>query len=168
MRTAAPNPEPSPAEQARDQARADLRRKPRQVREDMALNMRLSGASYQQINQSFGYARVSTVEKLVIDAMKRRVDEPVLQVRTLDIERLDRMLAALWPQVLVGDQGAIKTAIRVMQQKEHILPGLSVPTRLAGFDGGAIQIEDVSASKDALREKLIDLAERRKAREQAS
>lgn len=81
-----------------------------------ALELRKGGATYDAIAQALGYADPSGARKAIERAMKKVIQEPALEVKTLQIERCNHMLLTLWPQVQAGDLGAINSAIRVMQQ----------------------------------------------------
>jgi len=104
-----------------------------------ALELRKAGAAYAVIAERLGYRSASGAHAAVSAALKRTQQEPADEVRTLEIERLDRMLLAIWPQVVNGNQGAIDRALRIMERRAK-LQGLDAPakTEHTGKDGAPL------------------------------
>jgi len=99
-------------------------------REVEALNLRKSGATYDQIGKALGITTQGAY-KAIIRSLKRlneQNSESSEELRRLEIERLDRMLVAIWPQVLNGNQGAVDRAIKISERRAKLL-GLDAPTR---------------------------------------
>ena len=131
-----------------------------QMRRNFVLDLRKSGATYRQIADAaikrFGaddlpngydarYAYQDVAREL--DKLKAVVGDLAEDVRELEIQRLDALLLALWPQASKGNQGAVDRVLRIMERRSKLL-GLDAPTRqeFSGIDGGAIVIrwpEDV-------------------------
>lgn len=126
--------------------RIDAAQKQRQ-----ALELRKAGVGYVAIAQKLGYSGPSGAHKAVTTALRKTIQEPADDLRTLELERLDRMQAALWEQVQKGHQGAIDRVLKIMQRRADLL-GLDAPKerRLTGKDGGPIQheVRDLSIFDD--------------------
>ncbi len=107
-----------------------------------ALELRKAGVSFEKIAEQVGYASRSGAHKAVLTALRNTLREPADELRTMELERLDRMQAALWPQVQQGHQGAIDRVLRIMQRRADLL-GLDAPKeqRHTGKNGGPIQHE---------------------------
>lgn len=86
-----------------------------------ALELRKGGASYIDIANAVGYKDQSGARKAVLKAMGDVIQEPVLEVRSLQIERLNHMLLALWPKVQLGDERAIQTSLSVMDKIDRLM-----------------------------------------------
>lgn len=93
--------------------------------------MRIAGASYEAIAQELGYRSRSGAYQAVMTALKRTLQEPANELRTLEVRRLDEMLADLWgkrKQPLVADR-----ILRIMERRAKLL-GLDAPTKWAPTD----------------------------------
>lgn len=130
------------------------RKAARQVRiaekKRLALEMRAQGKSYQEIADALGYADRSGPWELVQTALREMVQEPADIVRQLELERLDRALEALWPQVQRGDVLAIDRLIKIMDRRSRYL-GLDAPTKqvLAGDEEAPVQVKaNVTTEED--------------------
>ena len=99
-------------------------------REERSLNLRKSGATYDSIGRSLGIT-TDGAYKATIRAL-RRLNEKIIEgadeLRRLEVERLDKMLAAIWGQVLNGNQGAIDRALRIGERRAKLM-GLDAPTK---------------------------------------
>jgi len=93
-----------------------------------ALDMRKAGVPYATIAERLGYRGASGAHAAVGTALKRTQQEPADELRQIEIERLDRMLLAIWPQVVGGNFGAIDRALRIMERRAKLC-GLDAPTR---------------------------------------
>ena len=86
-----------------------------------ALELRKGGASYASIAQAVGYKDQSGARKAVQRAFRDVIQEPALEVKTIQIERLNHMLLTLWPKVQQGDENAINTSLRVMDKIDRLM-----------------------------------------------
>lgn len=86
-----------------------------------ALEMRKAGMPYQVIAEQLGYSDQSGARKAVLKAFGDIVQEPALEVRTLQVERLNHMLLTLWGKVQQGDERAIDTSLRVMDKLDRLM-----------------------------------------------
>lgn len=86
-----------------------------------ALELRKAGASFDTIADQLGYADASGAYRAVQTAMKVLHQEPALELRTVQVERLNHMLLTLWPKVQNGDERAIDTSLRVMDKIDRLM-----------------------------------------------
>lgn len=85
-----------------------------------ALELRKAGASYHDIAQAVGYKDQSGARKAVIRAFGEVIQEPVTELRNMQVERLNHMLMTLWPKVQQGDESAIRTSLAVMDKMDRL------------------------------------------------
>lgn len=150
-------------------------------RRAFVLNLRRSGATYAAIAQAalkeFGadqlpngwdqrYAYKDVKREL--EKLRDEIADDAGAVRTLELERIDRMLLGIWTRAAQGDYSAIDRVLKLMKRRADLL-GLDAPTRteLTGKDGGPIEsvhagltdterAEKLDALIDALIEQRID------------
>jgi len=83
-----------------------------------ALELRLGGATFQQIADSLGYSHRMLAFKAVREARRKLPQELGLsKLRFDERERLDRIQMALWPRVQSGDLKAISLCIRLSKRR---------------------------------------------------
>lgn len=92
-----------------------------QQKRRQALEARKSGATYAQIAEFVGYNDASAARKAVLKAMGDVIQEPATELRSMQIERLNHMLMALWNKVGAGDESAINTALRVLDKIDALM-----------------------------------------------
>lgn len=98
----------------------------RQIR---ALRLRQEGKSFPEIARELGYRSVAGAYDAVMGALHETLREPAEQVRSLELERLDQMLDAVWPTALTGDIPAQQQVLRLMERRAKYL-GLDAPARI--------------------------------------
>lgn len=86
-----------------------------------AVELRKAGATYDSIAQMVGYSDASGARKAVERAMKQMIQEPALEVKTIQIERCNHMLMTLWPKVQQGDERAIDSTLRIMDKIDRYM-----------------------------------------------
>ncbi len=97
-----------------------------------ALEFRKAGASYREIGRRL---HVSTPQAFrdvhhELAALAERSQSLALEVRSLELERLDALLAALWPGCMSGDTKSVMAALAVGKRRADLL-GLDAPQRFA-------------------------------------
>lgn len=107
-----------------------------------ALALRRAGSDFDTIAKQVGYSNRSGAWKAVSRLLKQRSDESAKDaeaVLSLELDRLDFMLRALWPKVMAGDPLAIDRAIKIQDRRAKYL-GLDAPARqeLTGKDGAQL------------------------------
>jgi hypothetical protein len=93
-----------------------------------AVELRTTGLTYDQIAAELGYANRGTVYRLVSEALETQTVEAVDQLRSLEVERLDRLQFGVWQKAMDGDVHAGSLAIRVIMAR----------CRLLGLDGPSV------------------------------
>ena len=121
-------------------------------RQGAALELRLKGMSYRQIAEQL-QIQVGTAHELVNTYLLNAVTEPGEELRTLEVERLDVMLKAIWADVEAGDVKAIDAALKISDRRAKLL-GIDAPTKIE--HSGSI---DMTASADEARRKLSAIVE---------
>lgn len=101
------------------------------VNERQALELRLQGFSYADIASALGVTVETAREtiKRVLSRMAETTAEDALEVRSLELERLDQMLVKLQDQITKGSEKAIETALRIQERRARLL-GLDSPKKL--------------------------------------
>jgi len=93
-----------------------------------ALNLRKAGLSYSEIAARTNYKTAQTAWRAVESALNRTIREPAEDVRTLELERLDRLQLGAWPDASRGHLGAIDRVLRIMERRAKLL-GLDAPDK---------------------------------------
>ena len=94
-----------------------------------ALELRRAGASFDVIAQQVGYSSTGGAYKAVQTGLKKLVREPGESVRKLELERLDRLLLAVWHKAVNGDLGALDRALKIIAKRCEI-EGVNAPVRV--------------------------------------
>src|SRR6478672_12893978 len=76
-------------------------------RRSRAVELALTGSSYQAIADELGYANRGTVYRLVKNALEDREAETIDDLRQLEVDRLDALQVAVWEDAVGGDLGAV-------------------------------------------------------------
>jgi hypothetical protein len=99
-------------------------------REGAALELRKAGRTYDEIARMLDYSERSGAAKAVRRALAATVQEPADELRRLEVERLDSLLAAMWPLAMDGKLGAVDRVLSLMDRRAKLL-GLDAPQRRA-------------------------------------
>lgn len=127
------------------QGRTSGRRAASAEKKVAALRLRAAGASRDDIAAELGVHPV-TAWRYIRDAIVELPREPAEEVRTLELERLDAMQAALWPMALRGEVQAIDRVLKIMERRARYL-GLDEQTSAAPPDeqGGGVPLRELFA-----------------------
>lgn len=108
-----------------------------------ALELRKAGVGYEQIALKVGYSGPGAAYREIHAALREITREPAEELRTLETERLDRMLMGLWEKARSGDLKTVDRVLRIMERRSRLL-GLDAPVKatLSSFD-------DFTAQPDA-------------------
>jgi DNA-binding CsgD family transcriptional regulator len=95
-----------------------------------ALELRKGGATFQQIGDALGISKQNAHKHVMtaLTAMNEQIAEEASVMRTLELERLDKLWFAMYRQATQGNQGAVDRCIRIMERRAKLL-GLDAPTR---------------------------------------
>ena len=116
------------------------------ARKTRAVDLKLQGLTYQQVADHLGYANKGTVYRIIRDAQADQLSEVVAEQRQLELDRLDAVQEALWPQAMEGNVEAAEAVRRLVETRCRLL-GL-VGRRRAAADGCVqpqtvvLQVED--------------------------
>lgn len=103
------------------QIRAEAR-----AREAKALDLRLLGYSHERIARELGYQHRSAAKKAIDRALAAIPREAAIQLREIELERLDLAQRSLADKIVHGNLGAIDRLIRIMDHRAKLL-GLYEP-----------------------------------------
>ena len=98
-----------------------------------ALNMRLAGASYEDIAHSLGYGDRSGASPAVEGEVKDIPQERAREVVGLEPARLDAVMGGAWERALRGEASAVAAALRIRGRKARCLELNGLP-RHFGID----------------------------------
>lgn len=104
--------------------------------------LRLMGWSMEDIGKDVGWHK-STVSRAITKAMTEVIAEPAEAIVEQELQRLDAMLAGLWPRATTGNVRAVEGVLQIMNRRAKYLG-------LDDFD-----------------KRLLELAERRQALDEA-
>jgi hypothetical protein len=130
----------------------------RQVR---ALQLRRSGATYDDIARAVGFASRSGAYKAVARALRERLLEGVDALRSLELERLDRLQLACWPAATANPPNleATRTILRIMAARARLL-GLNAATEIKGEILYRSMAEQIAREENVSVEQILAEAER--------
>ena len=92
-----------------------------QLRRARALHMRRAGKTYDEIATDLGYSSRSHASKDVSRALGQVIQEAGDQLIRLERERLNGLLAILWPLAEKGDVRAARECVRVLERLHRLL-----------------------------------------------
>jgi hypothetical protein len=93
------------------------------------LELRLAGASYDQIGAALGLKTRSGAYRMVERVLARLVQEPADQVRALELARLDSWLTRITPLIHQGSLDALDRGLKIMARRAALL-GLDMPVKM--------------------------------------
>lgn len=96
-------------------------------KERRALDMRRAGKRYDEIAEALGYHDRSGARRLVAAAMGRVQRENAEEALGLELDRLDTMHGALWPEALAGDRQTVETLAKLSERRAKLM-GLDKPS----------------------------------------
>lgn len=114
--------------QGQGESTTSLKRLDAVERQARALELRKEGKGFAEIAQALGYGGPAGAYKAVTTALRKTLQEPADELRRMELERLDALHAALWPQALAGKWLAVDRVLSVMERRAKLL-GLDAPTR---------------------------------------
>ena len=84
-----------------------------------ALELRSAGVTYRDIAKRLGIS-VAAAHKIVSRGMGRLIakcEEKAEMVRTMELDRLDKLQVSLWPSAVKGDAQAIDRVLKIMESR---------------------------------------------------
>lgn len=120
--------------------------------------LKLAGMDFETIADRLGYSEAGSARKdfwRAVKANRLEEKEAVENLREVQGQRIERLLAAVWPTALKGDLKAVETSRRLIA--EYIrLYGVAEPVRTEVSGPGGAPVPIASASIAQLRE-LINM-----------
>lgn len=117
-------------------------------RQRAALALRAAGLTLEAIASQLGYKDASGAYRAICTGLTRTLREPAEQLRTLELERLDRMQEAIWPSVVAGKLIAIDRALAIQERRAKYL-GLDAPARIDVETRIRVMAEQMGLDPDA-------------------
>jgi hypothetical protein len=94
-----------------------------------ALELRKAGVTYAAIAEQVGYSDAANARRAVVTAMEEVVQEPAVELRSIQMERLNHMLMLVWGKINQrgddADLSQIDRALRIMQQMDALMGTVS-------------------------------------------
>ena len=108
-----------------------------------AIQRRIAGHTYAQIGAEFGVtaARAYAVVSEHLDACRKEATERAEELRQIELERLDKLLAVVGPMAEAGDLAAVDRLLRIQERRSAYL----------GLDAPRAQLVAVDARPDTVR-----------------
>lgn len=109
------NKKPKPGGKGEDARAAERRIK--------ALTLYKAGMTTRQIGEQLGVSNVSAWKyiKKSLEELSKEQNDVAEHVRDLELRRLDDMLRAIWPKVIVGDLKAIDRVLSIQDRRARYL-----------------------------------------------
>lgn len=131
------------------------------LRQSQAFELKLAGASFQQIADQLGYSSKSGAERAYRTQLERLTIAPSEESKKLQLERLEHLFLAMYTQAKSGALGATDRCIRIIQEIAK-LQGLYAPTMInvnwreeaerAGLSAGDLFEDLVGVIAEKMRE----------------
>jgi hypothetical protein len=105
-------------------------------RRHQALQMRIAGVSPTLIAERLGYSSPQAASTDVTRALQKAAKQEQMAAEHLlhlELDRLDRMMAAVWPKVLKGEVNAVETCLKIINKRSSLL-GLDLINRNGAAD----------------------------------
>ena len=98
-------------------------------KETKVLELRRAGLTWQRISEETGYADATGAYAAYKRAIRRTQQQPADELREQELDRIDRLQLAAWPNAMKGSERAILAIVRLMERRAKLL-GLDAPTRI--------------------------------------
>ena len=100
------------------------------VRRLKAIELRMEGKTYSKIAEEIGVSKRQAyldVKRAIKEAQDKYTEDGKTYI-TMDLRRMDKMLAALWEGAKAGDTASVDRVLKIMERK-HKLLGLDAPQK---------------------------------------
>ena len=135
-------------------------------KERQVLELRRTGAGWEAIAEVVGFSNASGAYKAYQGAIARVLVQPAEELRTQELDRLDRLQRAYWKDALEGNVRAADFILRVIDKRCKIL-GIEAPQRIHAevvtYDGNSIDadIERIIRQLESMDQSIaVEMAER--------
>ena len=120
-------------------AKRDAKRAASAEKQRIALEMRVSGATQDEIAKAMGAPR-SNVQFWIQRALAAIPAPAAESLRKLHMQRTEHYLLHVDKPIRDGDPSAVRAAIRVLDHEARLM-GLYAPTKVTGGDGGPLSVK---------------------------
>lgn len=128
-------------------AMPDIAQPEERLRQQRALDLRLAGATFDQIARTLGYADPSGPRRAV-DAVLTRVESAgAAELRKVEDLRLSELLLRVWKPAMQGDLKAIDAALKIHDRRVK-LHGLAMPEKLIVAQLAGLSAEEFTTTVD--------------------
>lgn len=110
-------------------------------RQRRAVELRKSGASFDEIARHLGYKDASGAYRAVRAALRKTIQQPADELRVLETARLDALMMAIWADAMKGDVAKMDRVLKIMTRRATLL-GLDAPTTVRLVHAEAKRIAD--------------------------
>jgi hypothetical protein len=89
----------------------------------VALDMRIKGATYQQIGDALGVT-LQSANRMVLAGVAEwnaTIRRDAADLIALEYARLERLHAAVWDQAIAGDPAAVDRVLKIMERRAKLL-----------------------------------------------
>lgn len=90
-------------------------------RKARAVELAIAGRTYDQIAAEVGYANRGTAYKVVQQALHGRTVAAVDELRCFEVDRLNALQLAVWPDAMAGDVSAVEAVLKIVMQRCRLL-----------------------------------------------
>ena len=118
-----------------------------QQRRRDALELRKMGVTYAKIAEATGYPSANEARTQVLKAYNEIIQEPAVELRQLQVERLNALLTIAWTQARGGSLSAINTCIALMTRID-VLNGTEAAIKMEVTQTTNVSIIKVDATQD--------------------
>jgi len=115
-------------------------------REVQALELRKAGYDLNTIAKRLGFRGRSGAYEAIKRALMKVITEPALEVREMELQRLDQIQRNYWTRMLKGDANIIDKLLRVMDRRARLL-GLDAPVKVEQTGDITVKIIDDEPEK---------------------
>lgn len=98
------------------------------IKASQALELRIGGATLDEIAKALGYAERSVAGRAVQRALKAKVSEHVDEYRDLHMARLEALYMKFHSQAIQGNYNGLRGCLQILVREAKLL-GLDAPTR---------------------------------------
>lgn len=98
-------------------------------RQREVLKLRTQGLTFQEIADRLGYKGRTGVYDAFRKALQATIQEPADEARRVEVERLDKLIAAIWSEAMAGKLFAIDRVLMIMDRRAKLL-GLDAPQKV--------------------------------------
>lgn len=90
-------------------------------REKRVLELRRAGVTFDAIAEQLAFADRGAAYKAFTRALARTLQQPAAELRELELDRLDRLQAAVWAAAMRGDLKAIDRILRIAERRARLM-----------------------------------------------